>query len=192
MRKNNNRFRGNNNNNNSGLNSRYDSLSPAGKVSGTALDLIKRYNELAKEAGAAGNYVEMEVFRQYAEHYRKILTELNERKNQNQAPVQTDGQTENAPKDENAASADAAQNNQTPENDASEPEVLKAKPLSLKRRPLKIVEVKETPNEEQAPKDETPKEEALKEEAPKAAKAKRVSKRKAKEEKEPASDAVAS
>ena len=47
------------------------------------MDLIKKYNELAKEAHSNGDYVEMEVFRQYAEHYRKIVTEINERKNQN-------------------------------------------------------------------------------------------------------------
>jgi len=64
------------------LNYKFDSVSPAGKCSGTALDLIKRYNELAKEAQNNGDYVEMEVFRQYAEHYRKIVTEINERKYQ--------------------------------------------------------------------------------------------------------------
>ena len=66
------------------LNYKFDSTSIAGKISGTALDLIKKYNELAKEAHGNGNYVEMEVFRQYAEHYRKIVTEINEKKNQNQ------------------------------------------------------------------------------------------------------------
>ena len=80
---NNNKFRGNNSVNS--LNYKYDSVSFAGKISGTALDLIKRYNELAKEAQSNGNYVEMEVFRQYAEHYRKIVTEVNERKNQAKA-----------------------------------------------------------------------------------------------------------
>ena len=72
----------NNNYNNQGysLNFKFDSVSPAGKCSGTALDLIKRYNDLAKEAHGNGDYVEAEVFRQYAEHYRKIVTEINERK----------------------------------------------------------------------------------------------------------------
>jgi len=83
--KKNNKFRNNNYNNQIfSLNYRFDSTSPAGKCSGTALDLIKRYNELAKEAQGNGNLVEAEVFRQYAEHYRKIVTEVNERKNQQQ------------------------------------------------------------------------------------------------------------
>lgn len=78
-RNNNSRFRGNTI---YSLNYKFDSVSAAGKFSGTALELIKKYNELAKEAHSNGNYVEMEVFRQYAEHYRKIVTEINERKTQ--------------------------------------------------------------------------------------------------------------
>ena len=76
------KYRNNNNYNQVySINYKFDSISPAGKFCGTALDLIKRYNELAKEAQGNGNYVEAEVFRQYAEHYRKIVTEINERKN---------------------------------------------------------------------------------------------------------------
>ena len=73
------KYRNNNYNNQMySINYKFDSSSPAGKCSGTALDLIKKYNELAKEAQGNGNYVEAEVFRQYAEHYRKIVTEINE------------------------------------------------------------------------------------------------------------------
>lgn len=80
----NNRFRSNNNGNSIySLNYKFDSVSIAGKFNGTALDLIKKYNELAKEAQSRGDYVDMEVFRQYAEHYRKIVTEINARKSQN-------------------------------------------------------------------------------------------------------------
>lgn len=84
MRKiNNGKFRNNNGSNSIySLNYKFDSVCTAGKFCGTALELIKKYNELAKEAHSNGNYVEMEVFRQYAEHYRKIVTEINERKNQ--------------------------------------------------------------------------------------------------------------
>lgn len=82
---NNNKYRASNNNYNNqiySLNYKFDSISVAGKISGTALDLIKRYNELAKEAQGNNDYVAAENFRQYAEHYRKIVTEINERKNQ--------------------------------------------------------------------------------------------------------------
>jgi len=84
MKRINNKYRNNNGNNQIySLNYKFDSSSPAGKVSGTALDLIKRYNELAKDAAGNNDYVMAEVFRQYAEHYRKIVTEINEKKNQN-------------------------------------------------------------------------------------------------------------
>ena len=84
MKRTNNKFRNNNYNNQIySLNYKFDSNSIAGKVSGTALDLIKRYNELAKEAHMNNDYVSAEVFRQYAEHYRKIVTEINEKKSQN-------------------------------------------------------------------------------------------------------------
>ena len=81
MKKTNNKYRNNNSNQIYSLNYKFDSISIAGKISGTALDLIKKYNELAKEAHANGDYVTSEVFRQYAEHYRKIVTEINEKKN---------------------------------------------------------------------------------------------------------------
>ena len=119
MKKTNNKYRNNNNNNNNqiySLNYKFDSNSIAGKVSGTALDLIKKYNELAKEAHGNNNYVEMEVFRQYAEHYRKIVTDINEKKSQNQSQNQrpqnfkkeSSENTENAPiaENENAVSND--------------------------------------------------------------------------------------
>ncbi len=99
---NNNKFRGNAV---YSLNYKFDSVSPAGKCSGTALDLIKRYNELAKEAQNNGDYVGMEVFRQYAEHYRKIVTEINERKYQSR-----EQQNANNTQNENSESAPVADN----------------------------------------------------------------------------------
>ena len=80
MKKQNNRFRNGNNNSCYTLSYKFDSVSIAGKISGTALDLIRRYNDLAKEAQSSGDYVDMEIYRQYAEHYRKIVTEINERR----------------------------------------------------------------------------------------------------------------
>lgn len=80
MKKQNSRFRNGNNNNGYTLNYKFDSVSIAGKISGTALDLIRRYNDLAKEAQGNGDYVDMEIYRQYAEHYRKIVTDINERR----------------------------------------------------------------------------------------------------------------
>ncbi|MBQ8671028.1 MAG: DUF4167 domain-containing protein [Alphaproteobacteria bacterium] len=174
---NNNKFRGNNSVNS--LNYKYDSVSFAGKISGTALDLIKRYNELAKEAQSNGNYVEMEVFRQYAEHYRKIVTDVNERKSnmvranyQNQvnnavseAPVEENVQqvdnglveTEAAdPADNISASEQAvAENENVAENAVAEKP---AKTLKITRkkaaRSFTVVEVKEADSAETSTVDE--------------------------------------
>lgn len=96
--KKNNKYRGNNNNYSNqvySLNYKFDSISVAGKISGTALDLIKRYNELAKEAHGNADYIEAEVFRQYAEHYRKIVTDINERKNLQQKAANQVRENEN-------------------------------------------------------------------------------------------------
>jgi len=82
MKKQNSRFRSGGSNNQYTLNYKFDSVSIAGKISGTALDLIRKYNDLAKEAQGSGNYVDMEIYRQYAEHYRKIVTDINERRQQ--------------------------------------------------------------------------------------------------------------
>lgn len=137
---NNNKFRGNPV---YSLNYKFDSVSAAGKFSGTALDLIKRYNELAKEAQSNGNYVEMEVFRQYAEHYRKIVTEINERKNQHR-----ESQYENQPLAEEGnnnlvetqAAEPAAENIPAPSENTTD---TAAEKPHKGRRSLKVVEVSE-------------------------------------------------
>lgn len=148
---NNNKFRGNTV---YSLNYKFDSVSAAGKFSGTALDLIKRYNELAKEAQSNGNYVEMEVFRQYAEHYRKIVTEINERKNQHREYQNDEQQNVEENKTENTnnlVETQAIEPVQSQETTVSENVETTASQTNEKprrgRRSLKVVEVKETPSE---------------------------------------------
>lgn len=164
MRKANNKFRGNNNSNNSNnaiysLNYKFDSVSAAGKFSGTALDLIKKYNELAKEAQGNGNYVEMEVYRQYAEHYRKIVTEINERKNQmrENAPMQSQNAavSENSTETETVASSESlpVADNGLVETLPAEQKVVEAEPVQVAprqraRRGFTIVEVVKPEGEE--------------------------------------------
>lgn len=109
MKKQNNRFRNGNNNNGYTLNYKFDSVSIAGKISGTALDLIRRYNDLAKEAQGNGDYVDMEIYRQYAEHYRKIVTDINERRQsryeQSRAEENTPAEAESSTPAENEDNA---------------------------------------------------------------------------------------
>lgn len=141
MRKTNNKFRNNNNNSSYNqiysLNYKFDSTSPAGKVSGTALDLIKRYNELAKEAHMNNDYVGAEVFRQYAEHYRKIVTEINERKNQRQREAEP-AQISNDNADTQAE--DTAQPAPLQEAEVAAPQTAEAAP-TVEKKAFKIVEI---------------------------------------------------
>lgn len=150
MKKQNNRFRNGNNNNCYTLNYKFDSVSCAGKISGTALDLIRRYNDLAKEAQSCGDYVEMEIYRQYAEHYRKIVTEINERR---QARQENQLRQEEQPQAEEADAAkveEAAKPDSSVENKAPTPEVAPAPngyvetlPASEPAKTFHVVEIKE-------------------------------------------------
>lgn len=147
LNNNNNKFRGNGNTIYS-LNYKFDSVSSAGKLSGTALDLIKKYNELAKEAHNNGDYVQMEVFRQYAEHYRKIVTEINERKNQNRENAQTEQQNNNSENQEVKAEqaideGPSATNADLVETEAAAPvkESVKTEEKPRRRRSFTVIDV---------------------------------------------------
>ena len=130
------------------LNYKFDSNSIAGKINGTALDLIRRYNDFAKEAQSNNDYVSAEIFRQYAEHYRKIVTEINERKNQMRATPQTE---EDNVAEENAADgASAAEEEKATTDREKEPAVTATETASTKdavllkkepRKSFKIIEI---------------------------------------------------
>ena len=146
MKKQNNRFRNGNNNNGYTLNYKFDSVSIAGKISGTALDLIRRYNDLAKEAQSCGDYVEMEIYRQYAEHYRKIVTDINERRQNNRQENQNraeENSTETTNVEENTANnaetAEAEKQEVTPADNG----YVETLPASETTKTLHIVEIKE-------------------------------------------------
>ena len=147
MKKQNNRYRNGNNNNGYTLNYKFDSVSIAGKISGTALDLIRRYNDLAKEAQSCGDYVEMEIYRQYAEHYRKIVTDINERR-QNRFENQNKSEDTN----QNIASEEKEQEENTtnsePVSEPVEVEVapngyIETLPATENTKTFEVVEIKE-------------------------------------------------
>lgn len=142
------KYRNNNSYNNQvySINYKFDSISPAGKFSGTALDLIKRYNELAKEAHSNGNYVEAEVFRQYAEHYRKIVTEINERKNSRFAPKDTDSASPTAevqPAQEAVSAASGPQEAQSADMPKEESSLVETRAKPTKKS-FTVIEVSDT------------------------------------------------
>jgi hypothetical protein len=148
MKKINNKFR---NNAMYSLNYKFDSISSAGKISGTALELIKKYNELAKEAHSNGNYVEMEVFRQYAEHYRKIVTEINERKNQAREVAASSNENEQITESSDEAGTENSTQSENIPSDV-EPKDTEAEKPQRKRRKLAVIEVSE--NTEKLPSDD--------------------------------------
>lgn len=139
---NNNRFRNGHNNGHSSqiysLNYKFDSNSVAGKFSGTALELIKRYNELARDANNNNDIVLAEIFRQYAEHYRKIVTDINDKKitkNNNRTDSSDAGQAVET------TSAEAPTENKEPTAETSEE--AKTKSINLRKKEFKVIEIKE-------------------------------------------------
>ena len=145
--KKNTKYRSNNNYNSQvySLNYRFDSVSPAGKINGTALDLIKRYNELAKEAQSNADYVEAECYRQYAEHYRKIVTDINERKNQRfNQPANEENKVQQS------ATVDAANDAENKEEEKKQPEEAASENKTVAtpaKRSFTVIEVDATTSE---------------------------------------------
>ena len=153
-----NKYRNNGNNNNTiySLNYKFDSTSIAGKVNGTALELIKRYNDLAKDAHSNSDYVNAEIFRQYAEHYRKIVTDINERKNIRAAEFnENKAQTEAKASEENVSSENLSEN----QVEAPKEEVIKEEKEAFKTRgkkSFKVIEISEAKSKEtKSPKKES-------------------------------------
>lgn len=70
--------RRNNNNNNGGnaLNRVYDSAGPDGRVRGTPVQVIEKYQALAHDHSLAGDRVAMENFQQHAEHYIRMINDV--------------------------------------------------------------------------------------------------------------------
>jgi len=142
---NNGKYRNNNNgyNPNYSLSYRFDSNSPAGKISGTALDLIKKYNELAKDAFSNGDYITSEIFRQYAEHYRKIVTDINERRNYNYQN-RYDRFNNNQPPEEPAESCvETPEQRESGNISALAPAEDNAQPV-VEKREFKVIEIDDT------------------------------------------------
>ncbi|MDR1694156.1 MAG: DUF4167 domain-containing protein [Lactobacillaceae bacterium] len=155
MKKINNKFRSNGNGNSHNnqiysLNYKFDSNSIAGKFSGTALELIKKYNELARDANNNNDIVNAEIFRQYAEHYRKIVTDINDKKSFRTPDNRREDTAVSEEKNSNEQAVDNENHNEAevqktaPEEETAE----KKKPVSLRKKEFKVVEVKEAKKED--------------------------------------------
>lgn len=92
----------------------FDSSGPEGKVRGTAKQLFEKYTALGRDSMSIGDRVVAESFFQYAEHYRRILSEkeANEasfpHKKRNFSSQQRRPREENTTPPEEAKAADLA------------------------------------------------------------------------------------
>lgn len=56
----------------------YDSNGPDVRIRGTAWQVTEKYQALAKDAEASGNWVMAENYYQHAEHYQRIINSFDE------------------------------------------------------------------------------------------------------------------
>ncbi len=146
------RNKNNRRNNNSGgnvLNRVYDSAGPDGRVRGTPVQVIEKYQALAHDHSLAGDRVAMENFQQHAEHYIRLINEaqkqIAERReqmdNQNR-PNADDGNNSN--RQQPRAEADSGKPVDSVKVDpaqADQPDLVEAKPARGKdQRPNRTKE----------------------------------------------------
>ena len=55
----------------------YDSNGPEVRIRGTAFQISEKYEALAKDARSTGDWVLAESYLQHAEHYQRIISEIN-------------------------------------------------------------------------------------------------------------------
>jgi hypothetical protein len=87
-----------------GHDSLMDSTGPAGKIRGTAQQILEKYMNLGRDSLSSGDYVMSESFFQYAEHYRRIISvkreemqERQERQERQAAAASVDSSSEEVP-----------------------------------------------------------------------------------------------
>ncbi len=81
------------------LNQVHDSNGPEGRVRGTAAQIVEKYTSLARDAGASDNKVLQQSFLQHAEHYQRILSDIQkeiEQDNERRAEQKNDDQESNS------------------------------------------------------------------------------------------------
>lgn len=89
---------GNNNNNNAGGGNRrqnvplrhqnFDSNGPDVRIRGNAWQVHEKYLALARDASASGDRITAENYLQHAEHYFRIISQIQEAENRQRGPQQ--------------------------------------------------------------------------------------------------------
>ena len=61
------------------------------RVRGNLSTVLEKYKVLAKDAAAAGDYVGAENYMQHAEHYSRLINERQDRYNEKNSSIKTNG-----------------------------------------------------------------------------------------------------
>ena len=73
----------------------YDSNGPDVRIRGTAWQVTEKYQALAKDAEASGNWVMAESYHQHAEHYQRIINNFEDERQTQNAPSSYDDNADN-------------------------------------------------------------------------------------------------
>lgn len=97
------RNRNNNRSNNSNPNRSLDSNGPGVKVRGNVSTVYEKYSALARDAQSSGNRVNAENLKQHAEHYLRLMNEMETAR----LAAQAERDAQRAPRNENAIGDEA-------------------------------------------------------------------------------------
>lgn len=97
------RNRNNNRSNNSNPNRSLDSNGPGVKVRGNVSTVYEKYSALARDAQSSGNRVNAENLKQHAEHYLRLMNEMETAR----LAAQAERDAQRAPRNENTIGDEA-------------------------------------------------------------------------------------
>ena len=113
------RNRNNNRSNNSNPNRSLDSNGPGVKVRGNVSTVYEKYSALARDAQSSGNRVNAENLKQHAEHYLRLMNEMETAR----VAAQAERDAQRAPRNENATGDEA------PDGKPEKPQNKQPKPI---------------------------------------------------------------
>jgi len=113
------RNRNNNRSNNSNPNRSLDSNGPGVKVRGNVSTVYEKYSALARDAQSSGNRVNAENLKQHAEHYLRLMNEMETAR----LAAQAERDAQRAPRNENATGDEA------PDGKPEKPQNKQPKPI---------------------------------------------------------------
>lgn len=113
------RNRNNNRSNNSNPNRSLDSNGPGVKVRGNVSTVYEKYSALARDAQSSGNRVNAENLKQHAEHYLRLMNEMETAR----LAAQAERDAQRAPRNENTIGDEA------PDGKPGKPQNKQPKPI---------------------------------------------------------------